>query len=184
MLANLFWLLDWFGYWWIHTPLNLEAPALTAHTLRALWEAPAWGEPADRTLACFLAVAALAGVALMHRGGLRPAARSFGLGVVGWLLLAWAAVVWGPLARVGADRLFAPALLFAAVPAAHALAAVLRPVRRWGGWGTAALAGGGALALVTLALPSHRDAWVARGGAEANRCRSASAPTATTSSPC
>ncbi len=162
VLANLFWLLDWFGSWWIHTPLNLEAPALTAHTPRALWEAPAWGEPADRTLACFLAVAALVGVALMHRRGFRPAARLFGLGMIGWLLLAGTAVVWGPLARAGGDRLFAPALLFAAAPAAHALATVLRPIRRWAGWGTAALAGAGALAVVTLALPSHRDAWIGR----------------------
>jgi len=30
--ANLFWLLDWIDYWWIRTPLNLEAPALTART--------------------------------------------------------------------------------------------------------------------------------------------------------
>ena len=162
VLANLFWLLDWVNYWWIHTPLNLEAPALTAHTLRALWEAPMWGESADRTLACFLAAAALGGVVLMHRGGYRPAARLFGLGMIGWLLLAGTAVVWGPLARAGGDRLFVPALLFAAAPAAHALMMALRPVRRWGGWGTAALAGGGALAVVTLALPSHRDAWLGR----------------------
>ena len=44
----------------------------------------------------------------MHRGRLRPAARLFGLGLLGWLLLAGTAVVWGPLARVGGDRLFAP----------------------------------------------------------------------------
>ncbi len=162
VLANLFWLLDWFDSWWIHTPLNLEAPALTAHTLRALWEAPAWGEPADRTLACFVGAAALVGVVLMRRGGGRPAARLFGLGLIGWLLLAAAAVVWGPAARAGGDRLFAPALLFAVAPAAHALTTVLRPARRWGGWGTAALAGGGALALVTLALPSHREPWLRR----------------------
>ncbi len=162
VLANLFWLLDWAGSWWIHTPLNLEAPVLTAHTLRALWEAPAWGASADRTLACFLVVAALVGVVWMHRGRLRPAARLFGLGLIGWLLLAGTAVVWGPLARFGGDRLFVPALLFAAAPAAHALTTMLRPIRRWGGWGTAALAGAGTLAAVTLALPSHRDAWVGR----------------------
>ncbi len=98
----------------------------------------------------------------MHRGRLRPAARLFGLGLIGWLLLAGSAVAWGPLARVGGDRLFVPALLFAAAPAAHALTTMLRPIRRWGGWGTAALAGAGALAVVTLALPSHRDAWIGR----------------------
>jgi hypothetical protein len=162
VLANLFWLFDWIGYWWIRTPLNLEAPALTAHGLAAMWAAPAWGEPADRTLACFLAAAAAAGVVVMHRGGLRPAARLFGLGTAAWLLLAGAAVVWSPLARAGACRLVAPALLFAAAPAAHALTLLLQPLRRWGGWLTAGLAGAGALAVVTLALPSHRDAWLGR----------------------
>jgi hypothetical protein len=162
VLANLFWLLDWVNYWHLRTPLNLEAPALTAHTLRAVWQAPAWGEPADRTLACFLAAAAVVGVALMHRRGPRAAGRLFGSAAVGGLLLAGAAVVWGPLARAGADRLFAPALLFAAAPAAHAVARLLRPVRRWGGWATACLAGGAALAVLTLALPSHRDAWFSR----------------------
>ncbi len=162
VLANLFWLHDWVDSWWIHTPLNLEAPALTAHTLRALWEAPAWGEPADRTLACFTVAAAAAGIVCMHRRGFRPAARLFGLGLILWLPAAGLAVVWGPLARAGGDRLFVPALLFAAAPAAHALTTALRPMRRWGGWATAALVGGGALAIVTLALPSHRDAWIGR----------------------
>ena len=160
--ANLFWLPDWVGYWWLRTPLDWEAPLLTARTLPAVWAAPLWGEPADRTLACFLAAAAVVGVALLHAGGKRAAARLLGLGAVGWLLLAAAAVVWGPLARLGAERLFAPALLFAAPAAAYGLAQALRPVRRWGGWGSAALAGCGALAALTLALPSHREAWVGR----------------------
>lgn len=162
LLVNLFWLIDWVSYWWIRTPFNLEASVLTARTLPALWQAPLWGEPADRTLACFLAAAAVVGVVLMHRGGRRPAARLFGLGTVGLLLLAGAALVWAPLSRAGAEHLFVPALLFAAVPAAHALTQLVGPVRRWGGWGTACLAGGVALAAVTLALPSHRDAWLGR----------------------
>ena len=161
--ANLFWLLDGIDYWWIRTPFtNLEVPALTAHTLTAVWAASLWGEPADRTLACFLVPAALVGVVLLHSAGRRAAARLLGLAVVGWLLLAAAAVVWPPLSRFGAERLFAPALVFAAVPAAYGLAQALRPIRRGGGWGSACLAGGGALALLTLALPSHRDAWVNR----------------------
>ena len=97
--ANLFWLPDWIDYAWIRTPLNLEAPVLTARTLAAVWAAPLWGEPADRTLACFLVPAALIGVVLLHVGGRRAAARLLGLAIVGWLLLAALAVVWGPLAR-------------------------------------------------------------------------------------
>ena len=121
---------------------------------------------------------------LLHVGGRRPAARLLGLAVVGWLLLAAAAVVWEPLARVGAERLFAPALLFAAVPAAYGLAAALRPIRRWGGWGSACLAGGGALALAhagPAVAPRRLDRPLLD---EANRCRSASTPTARTWSPC
>ena len=86
----------------------------------------------------------------------------FGIGALGGLLMASVAVVWGSLGRFGAERLFAPALMFAAVPAAHALARVLGTVRRWGGWGGALLAGGAALAGLTLAIPSHRDAWLSR----------------------
>jgi hypothetical protein len=160
--ANLFWLQDWIDYWWLRTPLNLEAPTLTSRTLPALWAATIWGEPADRTLACFMAVAAVVGVALLHGGGRRPAARMFGVGALGGLLMASAAVVWGSLGRFGAERLFAPALLFAAVPAAHAVTRLLRPVRRLGGWGSALLVGGAALAGLTLAIPSHRDAWLSR----------------------
>ena len=183
MLANLFWLLDWANYWWIHTPLNLEAPALTAHTLRALWEAPVWGEPADRTLACFVARWRWSGVVLMHRGGCRPAARLFGLGMVGWLLLAGTAVVWGPLARAGGDRLFVPALLFAAAPAAHALTTTLRPVPPLGRLGGAALAGGGCWP--SSPWPCRRTATPGSAdGATVSRCKSASAPTATTWWPC
>jgi hypothetical protein len=160
--ANLFWLLDWIDYWWLRTPLNLEAPMLTSRTLPALWDATIWGEPADRTLACFLAIAALVGVALLHGGGRRPAARMFGLGALGGLLLASLAVVWGSLGRFGAERLFAPVLMFASIPAAYAMTEVLRPVRRLGGWGSAFLVGAAALAALTLAAPSNREAWLNR----------------------
>jgi hypothetical protein len=160
--ANLFWLQDWIDYWWLRTPLNLEAPTLTSRTLPALWAATIWGEPADRTLACFLAGAAVIGVALLHGGGRRPAARMFGVGAIGGLLMAAVAIVWGSLGRFGAERLFAPALMFAAVPAAHAITRALRPVRRLGGWGSAFVVGGAALAGLTVALPSHREAWLSR----------------------
>ena len=123
---------------------------------------------------------ALVGVVLLHRGGQRPAARLFGLGD---RRLAAAGGGGRRLGAAGAgrrERLFAPALLFAAVPAAHALAQVLRPVRRWGGWGSACLPARGAGPVVTLALPSHRDAWLGRWREQRAACRSASAPTART----
>ena len=144
--ANLFWLQDWIDYWWLRTPLNLEAPTLTSRTLPALWAATIWGEPADRTLACFLAIAAIVGVAMLHGGGRRPAARMFCLadrsaaaaGVFGRRL--------GIVGRFGAERLFAPALMFAAVPAAHALARVLAIGPPPGRLGQRSLAGVAALA--------------------------------------
>ncbi len=160
--ANLFWLWDWIDYWWLRTPLNLEAPVLTLRALPALWAASVWGEPADRTLACFLAVAATVGVILWHGGGRRPAARMFGVGALGSLALASLAVVWGSLGRFGAERLFAPALMFAAVPASHALTCALRPVRRLGGWGSAFLVGAAVMGGLTVAIPSHRNAWLSR----------------------
>jgi hypothetical protein len=83
------------------------------------------------------------------------------------VLSAAAAAVWPPAARLGADRLLLPGLLFALPAAAHGLTEALQPVRRWAGWGGACLAGGGLLAALLLAAPSHRAAWLgrARGGA-------------------
>src|SRR5205814_733006 len=50
----------------------------------------------------------------------------FGLGALAFFLLALASIAWEPLARLGTSRLLTPALLFAAVPAAHAFAAGVR----------------------------------------------------------
>jgi hypothetical protein len=72
------------------------------------------------------------------------------------------AVVWGSLGRFGAERLFAPALMCASIPAAYAVAELLRPIRRLGGWGSALLLGGAALGGLLLAIPSHREAWLGR----------------------
>jgi hypothetical protein len=165
--ANAFWLPDWVGYWWLRTPPALTAPAWTGHALRALWEAPAWGEPADRTAGLFLTAAALPGAWLLHRRGRRPAALVFGLGSFGLLLPAAGAAAWGELARLGAGRLLVPALLFALAPAANGLTEALRPVSRWLGWAGAGVAGLGLLAALTLAAPSHRAAWVERARAGA-----------------
>jgi hypothetical protein len=86
----------------------------------------------------------------------------FGMGALGGLLLASLAVVWGSLGRFSAERLFAPALMFASLPAAYAMTELLRPVRRLGGWVSAFLVGAAMLAGLILAVPSNREAWLGR----------------------
>jgi hypothetical protein len=119
--ANAFWLVDWVSYWWIRVPLQVDVPVLTHRTFRTLWEAPLWGGPVDRGLACFLAGAGGAGVLLFNENSRRAAARLLGLAWAGFLGLAVLGIAWEPAGRLGVARLLVPALLFAAVPAAHAV---------------------------------------------------------------
>jgi hypothetical protein len=188
LAGNSFWLADWIDYWWIRAPGSLDpaGPMLPRHTLRAFWESPLWGGPIDRLLTCLLVVAAAAGVLLYHRpprtaedsppspGGRgrtsplvprwsrRHAGRILGLGWTGLLALALIGSFWEPLGRLGASRLLAPALLFACLPAAHALAEAARLLRRWPGpVATATLAVGLALTVGLLAPPPLR-AWARR----------------------
>jgi hypothetical protein len=128
--ANAFWLRDWVAYWWLRAPLDSAAGLLPHRTFHTFWSAPLWGEPADRALAVILIVAAVAGVVLLNQSRRRAAARLLGLGVLAFLALALASIAWEPLGRFGTSRLLAPALLFAAVPAAHALAGAVRLVAR------------------------------------------------------
>jgi hypothetical protein len=129
---------------------------LPHRTLRAIWQAPLWGDAPDRDLALLLVVGALAGVVLLHRT--RPqAARLLGLGALMMLALAVLGVAWEPLGELGSSGLLVPALWFAALPAGHALAALggaaHRLPRRWRHVGWAATA-----ALLTAAAlhPSAR----------------------------
>jgi hypothetical protein len=128
---NSFWLIDWVGYWWIRMPPHLETPLLADPSLQALWEAPLWGGPVDKILACVLAGAATIGVLLYNSTSRRATARLFGLAWVGFLALSVASLMWEPLGRFGAHYLLIPALLFAALPAAHALSEASRLAWRW-----------------------------------------------------
>jgi hypothetical protein len=118
---NAFWLCDWLTYWWIRAPLQAETPLLPHRTFHTFWAAPFWGEEADRILAEMVCGGAVFGVWLLNKTRQRPAARLFGFGAAGFLLLAAGGLASEPLARLGTARLFVPALWFAALPAAHAL---------------------------------------------------------------
>jgi len=128
LAANSFWLIDWIGYWWIRVPPPPgAAPAgtLAEPSLASLWRSSFWGGPVDRVLTGLLTLAAAAGVLLYNQSGQRAAARLLGLSWAGFFVLAVTGLFWEPLGRFGTPRLLAPALLFAALPAAHALALVV-----------------------------------------------------------
>jgi hypothetical protein len=154
--SNAFWLNDWVSYWWIQLPLRLEPRLLSHRTFRTLWDSSLWGEHADRTLALFLLGAAVVGVWRFNQCRQRSAARLLGLGAVGFLLLAVGGALYDPLGSLETPLLLVPALLFAVLPAVHALAEVFRLASRWAGtrWRAAVLLGGAAV-LATAA--AHRD---------------------------
>jgi hypothetical protein len=119
--VNAFWLIDWFYYWWIRVPLALEMPVLSHRTLRTLWEAPLWGGPADRILIAALLLLAGVGVVLFSGHGRRTCGRLFGLTTLGLLGLAITGIATEAVGRFGTLYLLLPGLLFAVIPAAHAL---------------------------------------------------------------
>ncbi len=126
LAGNFFWLRDWVAYWWIRSPLEATGPLLAHRTFHTLWAAPIWGGPRDRVLAVLLLGGGLVGVALLNHAHRRAAARLLGLGALSFLVAALAGIAWEPLGRFGTFRLLTPALLFAAVPAAHAAAGAVR----------------------------------------------------------
>jgi hypothetical protein len=162
--SNAFWLLDWVAYWWIRAPLRFETRLLPHRTFHTLWCAPCWGVPLDRGLAVVLFLLAGVGVWLLNRQQQRPAARLLGLGALGFLALAVIGVISQPLGSLGTEVLLVPALLFAALPAAHAVSAGLGLLHRFTGrvWGTAAITAGVLLLVGFLC----RDSW----GTAAQRC--------------
>jgi hypothetical protein len=151
--TNAFWLTDWIDYWWIRVPLHLDVPLLAHRTFHTIWDAPLWGGPVDRALACLLGVAGTVGILHYNKCGQRPAARLLGLGSVGLLVLAVMGIAWEPLGKLGTTRLIVPALLFASFPAAHGFLASASFARRWLGVSLTSLAITGCLA---------GAAWVAR----------------------
>jgi hypothetical protein len=114
------WLFDWVAYWWLRLPLPSANDLLPHRTLYTLWNAPLWGGPAERALALFLLGSAAAGVVMLYRTRERPTARLLGLGAGGLLTLAFLGISWEPLGQLGTTALLAPALWFAALPAALA----------------------------------------------------------------
>jgi hypothetical protein len=127
VLANLYWLIDWVGYWWLRSPLPSAANVVLSHrTFASVWNAPLWGGPADRILTVCLMVSALAGVIILNQTRQRPAARLLAMGAAGALVLALLGISWEPLGQVGTAALLAPALWFAALPASHAWTFVAR----------------------------------------------------------
>ena len=160
---NSFWLIDWIGYWWIRMPPHLETPLLANPTFQTVWEAPLWGGPIEKTLACVLAAAAAIGVLLYNNTGQRATARLFGLAWSCFLILAVVSVMWEPLGRFGAHYLLIPALLFAALPAAHAFSAVGRLAWRWPiARGASLLAAAGLAVFLWRAPPPTLAEWATR----------------------
>lgn len=133
LAVNSFWLADWVKYWWMRVPIQLGAEPMRQRTLQALWNAPLWGDPADRALAAGLFGAAVLGVVFYNQTKQRPAARLLGLGAGGFLALAVVGIAWPPLGRLGTAQLLLPALWFAVMPAVYALTQVVHWTGRWTG---------------------------------------------------
>jgi hypothetical protein len=159
--GNAFWLCDWVSYWWVRVPPGLEAG--THPGLAELWDAPLWGSSADRIFVVLVAALAVVGCAALYRNGARLAARLVGLAVLGLFALVVAGTRSHVLGRLGACQLLVPALLFASVPAAFAVAWALERLRRGSGNVLVPLA---VLAiapfLVWLVVPVQAGAWAQR----------------------
>ncbi len=160
--ANTFWLIDWLDYWWIRVPLRIDVPLLAHRTFHTIWDAPLWGTPVDRALACVLVLAGLVGILHYNRSGQRPAARLLGLGATGLLTLAVAGIAWEPLGRLGTSRLISPALLFVCFPAAHGSVQILCLARRWLGVSLMSLGVVGCLASVAWSARDPLLSWSTR----------------------
>jgi hypothetical protein len=120
LVVNGGWLLDWANYWWLRAPLPTATAVLQHRTLGTVWNAGLWGGPADRLLTIVLMSAATVGVLILNQTQQRCTARLLGMGAGGALVLALLGISWEPLGLVGTAALLAPALWFAALPAAHA----------------------------------------------------------------
>jgi hypothetical protein len=120
LAVNLFWLLDWFAFWWVRSPLPLGEDMLRHRTFQTIWDAPLWGSALERGLAAALLLSAVAGCLILHFGERRPASRVLGLGGFGIVFLAVLGISWEPLGHLGTTGLLLPGLWFAALPAAYA----------------------------------------------------------------
>jgi hypothetical protein len=138
---NLFWLVDWFSYWWLRSPFPSANDMLPHRTLNAFWNAPLWGGAGHRLLALVVFGSAVAGVTIWNETRQRASARLLGLGALGLMGLALLGISWEPLGQMGTSIFLSPALWFAAIPAAHAWVWVLTAMARsaLGRWVMAAI---------------------------------------------
>jgi len=139
--VNLPWLMDWFLFWWMRSPLPLGEDMLRHRTFQTLWEARLWGGPIERGLAFALILSGFAGCLILHRTQRRPAARVLALGGGGFLTLALLGVSWEPLGRFGTAGLLLPGLWFASLPAAFFWVWGVVQMRKAGAVGNVMLAG-------------------------------------------
>jgi hypothetical protein len=128
--VNSFWLLDWLSYSWIRVGPCPESCFVACRSIHDLWMAPHWGSPAERPQTIIVLVVAMLGVVTWHGKGHRPVARMLGVAIGLFFGLAVAGVLNESVARVGVVRLLFPALLFACLPFALALAGLLDFCRR------------------------------------------------------
>ncbi len=124
LLVNSFWLAQWFEYWWLLSPIRADEPFLAHRTPRLIWYSPHWGDSLDRGLTWVLLGCGLGGVVIWNQTCRRPAARLLGAGVLVFLLISIAGIVFDTLTRWAAHRLVVPAMLFASMPAALCLGIV------------------------------------------------------------
>jgi hypothetical protein len=97
---------------------------------------------------------------MLYRAGKRAGAKLLGLSGLGFFVLAVCGTASAFLSRVGVCQLLVPALLYAALPAAVTLAAVLEGLRRWSGTVTSPLLVLAALpVLVWIGVPSEAVDW-------------------------
>jgi hypothetical protein len=158
IVVNHAWLLKWFSSWWIRAPMMLAMPSLIHRTPSTIWHAPLWGDECDRVLDMFLLAGASVGSAILNQTKQRVTARMFGAGALGFMALAIAGASCGPFGSLRTERFLVPGLWFAALPAAHTLAAGWRLLVRMtgGAWRTWLLA----MAVLAPGAFAARD-WIA-----------------------
>jgi hypothetical protein len=150
VIVNLPWLIDWADSWWLRTALP-SAPSLLEHrTIGTVWNAPLWGGEANRVLAVALILSSMVGSIILNQTRERPTARLLAISSGGALILAFLGISWEPLGVVGTAALFAPALWFACIPAAHGGVWSVERLWRRGRWGTAVLGGLALVAVVAI----------------------------------
>jgi hypothetical protein len=121
LLVNGFWLPSWFTSWWMHLPIQFEGDLPLHHTLHTLWDSPVWGDSVDRLLAALIFGFCAIGLVLLNEFNRRAAARTLGIGAIGFLMLSLGGTAWRPLGRLGSSQLYLPALWFGMLPAVYAL---------------------------------------------------------------